>query len=293
MGVEFKYNIVSISNFLEKREEENEDFIDVQSAYNNPYTRFSLCDGAGGAGVFCRDWAMHLAKSVPLNPCNFDRNTKKWFYNASKEFHDEVIEKKDLSDLILNKKVYRDGSYSTLTACWIDKMANELFFSSTGDSCVILFEKDSEEFKLKYFASMNDQDSMDESPCLLNWLIDLDKELPFHSIDVTNHFIILMASDSLAKWIILCLAMINQDLIAPPIFKDNFLLSINNPKNMLRKEAVNFGSHNIKTLEDLFEYLKKVSSAKDIFTSAMQTLYSNQEIDIDDYSLIFIEGDVS
>lgn len=293
MGVDFKYQKVSISNFLEKREEENEDSVDIKSIDNNPYTRFSLCDGAGGAGVFCRDWAMHLAKSVPLNPCEFDNNTKKWFYGASKSFHDEVIEKKDLSDLILNKKVYRDGSYSTLTACWIDKQANELFFSSTGDSCVILFEKEGKDFKLKYIASVNDQEDIDESPFLLNWLDDLDKELPFHSIDVTNHFVILMASDSLAKWIILCLAMINQDLIVQPIFKDNFLLSINNPKNMLRKEAVNFGSHNIKTLENLFEYLKKVSSAEDVFTSAMQTLYLNQEIDIDDYSLIFIEGDVS
>lgn len=293
MSFKFEFKSVSVSNFLEKREEENEDFIDIKIQDNYPYARFSLCDGAGGAGVFCREWATYLALNVPLNPYIFDENTKKWFNNISKSFYDEVIEKKDLSDLILNKKVYRDGSYSTLTAFWIDNHENKLFFSSAGDSCVFLFEKANEAFELKYVASVNEQNDIDDAPYLLNWLFDLNIDLPFHTHTVSDHFVIIMASDSLAKWIILCLTIINQNLIAPPFFNENFFNSINNAKYNQRKESIFLGNHNIKNLDTLFEYLRSISFSSDIFKSEMQNLYLNNEIDIDDYSLIFLEGHVS
>ena len=282
----------SLANFLEKKNDENEDFIEELKSSDELFFSWALCDGAGGVGVFCKEWAEFLAKNIPNNPAEFGKNTRKWFEDTSSNFHDGIILKSDLTDLILNRKVYQDGSYSTLTACWFDKMANEFYYTSVGDSCVFFFEETINGIELKLLSSINDQDEIDSYPNLLNWNDELRNELPFDSFEMVNSFICVMASDSLAKWILLNIAIIDFSLLVDLGLNQNFLKSLNNQNLEFKKSQIKI-NHDFKTIKNLLIYLKLIANNEDEYLKNMKLLHTNKEIEIDDYSLIYIEGNVS
>jgi hypothetical protein len=292
MDFSINTNSISLANFLEKTNDENEDFIEIIKSSDENFFSWVLCDGAGGVGVFCKEWAEFLASAMPNNPAEFGIDTRKWFENTSKKFHEAIILKSDLTDLILNRKVYQDGSYSTLTACWFDKIANEFFYTSVGDSCVFLFEENKNGIELKLLSSINDQDEIDSYRNLLNWNDELRKELPFNSFEIINRFICVMASDSLAKWILLNIAIIDFSSLVDLGLNQNFLKSLNNQNIEFKKSQMKM-NHDFKTINNLLNYLKLISSTEDEYIRNMKLLHTNKEIEIDDYSLIYIEGNVS
>lgn len=291
MSLTFKSRSVSIANFTDKTEAENEDYVHEVSSEESTYSKWVLCDGAGGVGVFSKEWAKYLAENVPQDPHEFTKKPLEWLLKSSKGFHESIIEKADLSDLILQKKVYRDGSYSTLCACWIDKEGDEIFYSSVGDTCLFFFERKDGRFQLRFLSSIDKQDDIDGNPQLLNWNEELKCDLPFDSKDINDTFIIVMASDSLARWIILNLAVLDHQSIAT-IFNSDFLSSLSIEKYALVKEAIKMG-HDFHSVDDLLDYIKKLTESENGFREDMKKLHKNHEIEIDDYSLIFINGNVS
>lgn len=291
MSLTFVSKSVSIANFIDKTDEENEDFVHEINSDQNIYSKWVLCDGAGGVGVFSKEWAKYLAESVPQDPVKFSKNRLEWLLKTSKEFHESVIEKADLSDLMLQKKVYRDGSYSTMCTCWIDKENDEIFYSSVGDSCLFYFEMNGGHFQLRFISSIEKQDDIDGNPELLNWNEEVKNELPFDSQAINDSFIVIMASDSLSRWIILNLAVLDHKCIAS-IFTDSFLASLSSEKYAIVKEAIKMG-HDFRSVNDLLDYVMRLSENKENFRNAVEELYSNHEIEIDDYSLIFTKGNVS
>lgn len=285
--------VVSTANFLDKTESENEDFASIYSNKNDLYSLYKITDGAGGSGVFSKEWSKYLSENIPHNPSDFACDkSKDWFNSISKGFYEDIIAKQDLSDLILQRKVFKEGSYATLTVCWIDRQSNEIFTSSIGDSCFFYFEKSNEKHSLKAISSINQQNEIDEAPNLLNWNIELEKELPFDSFEIEHDFILVLASDSLSKWILLNIAMLDFSILTETHFNTNFINSLNNEKYQSRKSNIKLGS-NLKDLKELFDYLKSISKDNDIFKKSMKILYENNELEIDDYSLIYVEGNVS
>lgn len=285
--------VVSIANFLDKTESENEDFASIDSNKNDLYSLYKITDGAGGSGVFSKEWSKYLSENIPQNPSDFAYDkSKDWFNIISKGFYEDIIAKQDLSDLILQRKVFKEGSYATLTVCWIDRQSNEIFTSSIGDSCFFYFEKSNQKHSLKAISSLNQQNEIDEAPSLLNWNIELEKELPFDSFEIEHDFILMLASDSLSKWILLNIAMLDFSILTETHFNTNFINSLNSEKYQSRKSNIKLGS-NLKDLNDLFDYLKSVSKDNEIFKQSMKILYENNELEIDDYSLIYVEGNVS
>ncbi|GEM55388.1 hypothetical protein B0A58_10275 [Flavobacterium branchiophilum NBRC 15030 = ATCC 35035] len=282
----------SIANLLDKKKDENEDSIESLRSSDEMFYSWVLCDGAGGVGVFCKEWAQFLCKSIPNNPAEFGLDIRNWFENTSIKFHEEIILKADLTDLILNRKVYQDGSYSTLTACWLDKMANEFYYTSIGDSCFFFFEETKNGIILKQLSSINEQDEIESYPNLLNWNDDLLNELPFNSFEIINNFICVMASDSLAKWILLNIALIDFSLLVDLGINQSFLKSLNNQNLEFKKSQINM-NHDFKKIKMLLNYLKSISRNEEEFINNMKLLHTNNEIEIDDYSLIYIEGNVS
>lgn len=293
MNVDITYQqAVSIANFLDKSASQNEDYISKIPNEDDNFLMWAVADGAGGAGVFSREWANYLGSKVPVRPSKFKENkSKKWFEKISREFYETVINKQDLSDLILQKKVFIEGSFATLSVCWLNKHSNKIYFTSTGDSCVFYFEKDNTEFLLKFMTSLNRQSEIDDYPALLNWNIKNRTELPFNSCTINNEFKVIIATDSLAKWILLYISLFNP-LALSKMAEASFMKSVNSEKYEQRKTNMMLGSK-LLGLEELFDLLKHISSGEDIFRKTMQNLFNQGEIDIDDYSLIFIEGNVS
>ncbi|CAN5666125.1 hypothetical protein BH10BAC2_BH10BAC2_02290 [soil metagenome] len=291
MAISYSKYAVSMANFVDKTELENEDFIKMNCDDQN-YASFILCDGAGGVGVFSKEWAQHLANETLQMPDEFEKNSNEWFFKTSRSFHDTIILKKDLSDLMLSKKVYRDGSYSTFCACWLDLKGNKLFYSAIGDTYLFIFQNEGGNYKIKEVASVIDQQEFDENPKLLNWNIELKLNLPFKSFDLKEEFVFLMVSDSLAKWIILNLFLIDPIALPEIGFNQDYINSLSQEKYMVRKELINMGGGK-KSFKELLLFLKEISSDKTKFKTSMEELYGNSEIEIDDYSLIYIEGNVS
>jgi len=294
MSVNINYqNKVSIANFIDKSENENEDFALIDANHNKSSLFYAVSDGAGGCGVFCKEWAKYLTINIPKNPQLINQSkSMDWFYKISQGFYEEVIAKQDLSDLVLQRKVFKEGSYATLVVCWIDKNSDKLFYSSIGDSCLFYFEKQNQIYQLKTISSLNQQDDIDDSPNLLNWNIEIKQQLPFNSFEIENDFKLILASDSLSKWILLNIVILDSSIMNETLFNKSFINSLQNEKQENRKLNIELGS-NLKDLNGLFDFLKTASKGNDVFKQSMTNLYENSEIEIDDYSLIYVEGNVS
>ncbi|MBB3837656.1 hypothetical protein FHS57_001653 [Runella defluvii] len=290
--MEIECHRASVANFIDKREFENEDAIHINHSQEEPFSSFVLCDGAGGSGVFCKEWAKFLAERVPLNPMHFFMPSENWYSETCRLFYENVIEKKDLSDLILNKKVHRDGSYSTFCACWVDKINNKLIFSSIGDTCVFYFVHRDDTFHLTYITSINKQHSIDDSPELLNWNMEGNKAFPHKEFSVNSPFYVVLASDSLAKWMLLHLYILDLPFFEPINFEESFLRSLVSDKYLALKEDFK-KRYSFSSCEDYINELYIISNSNDVFKEHLKSLYLKKEIEIDDYSLIVIKGNVS
>lgn len=290
MNISLSTNIVTISKLFDQTE--NEDFPFHHSIDEEDYSLWVVCDGAGGSGVFCKEWAKHIAENIPVNPIEFESNYKNWFREISERFYDDVLSKADLSDLILNKKVHRDGSNSTMSALWVNKRKNEIYFSNVGDSCIFYFEKNENKIIPKFITPYNAFNEIEPpSPTLLNWNEPITDNIDFGCEEIKNNFIILIASDSLSRWIIQALSIIDYASVSN-VFKTNFLQSLNTGKYEERKVAIHLNSTYSST-DELLKYLQKSSESIDFFKTNLKGLIESEQIDLDDYSLIFIEGNVS
>jgi hypothetical protein len=147
-------------------------------------------------------------------------------------------------------------------------------------------------FYLKAISSLNQQNDIEQAPILLNWNIEIGQQLPFDSFEIENDFKLILASDSLSKWILLNIAILDFSNISEIHFNKSFINSLQNEKQVNRKSYIELGS-NLKDLNGLFDFLKTVSIDNDVFKKSMTNLFENNEIEIDDYSLIYIEGNVS
>ena len=237
-------------------------------------------------------WAMFLAQRVPPDPQHFFLPAENWYSETCRLFYKNVIEKKDLSNLILNKKVHRDGSYSTFCACWIDKINNKVTFSSIGDTCVFYFVQQEDSFHLTYITSINEQHSIDDSPELLNWNIELNKTFPHKEFSISSPFYVVMASDNLAKWILIHLESWDLSFFNPDNFEEGFLSSMMSDKYLTLKRDFK-RLYPFNTCEEFINELFIISGSKNEFKEYLKSRYSKKEIEIDDYSLIVIKGNVS
>lgn len=289
MGISVSTNLVTISKSFNQTE--NEDF--VYHFHNDEgYFHWVVCDGAGGSGVFCKEWARFIAENVPVNPGEFQNDQINWLAEISEQFYKNVISKKDLSDLILNKKVYRDGSNSTMSALWLNQKANEIYFSNIGDSCIFYFAKKKDTLILKYISPYNTfTDIEPPNPILLNWNAPIAMNQDLNILDIEDDFVIVMASDSMARWIIQTLSIIDLDAIST-IFNSDFVESMNKEKYEDRKVVIRL-NNSLTSITEFINYLKQLSETQESFENNMRQIIETEQIDLDDYSLIFIQGNVS
>ena len=93
----------TIHNFIDKySKNENEDALCISE--NLAFHLFSMSDGAGGAGIYCKEWATMLASNQPQNPFDNEIDAKSWFLELSKTFYDLQRPKIDMSDPFIREK---------------------------------------------------------------------------------------------------------------------------------------------------------------------------------------------
>jgi hypothetical protein len=272
----------TIYNFIEKNSEyENEDALVVKES--NDFHLLSLSDGAGGAGIFCKDWALFLAEQQPVAPFCSDLQASEWFLKLSKLFYEKQIKKIDTSDDFVREKFYEDGSYATLLYCWVSKKENTLYYTGTGDTTLFIFSKNGKEFIPQVIYPINTQNKLNDSPKLLNWNKELKYSLLSNSASFKNGDIAIMCTDGLARRIIYQLYILDQqnteNLLGP---------SISASKDLDLLEFIRTG-FDFKTVANFLRYWEKlIVKDRNQFKQELMKLIERNELEKDDYSIIFI-----
>ena len=76
---------ISIHNFIDKSSEiENEDA--VKYFEDDNIIKIAMSDGAGGAGIYCKNWAEYLVNNQPAQSFINDSEINEWFLSNSKLF---------------------------------------------------------------------------------------------------------------------------------------------------------------------------------------------------------------
>lgn len=287
-----EYFAQTVHNFSEKEANQNEDAKIHKVDSRNGL--FAICDGAGGAGVFSKEWANFLVNSIPDDSRILFEDPQAWFVELSQRFYSEVIDKKDLSDLLLDKKVHRDGSYSTISVCWINEEQRKITLSSIGDSCCFYFTKQNknEPFQLKHMTSLNEQNSLFENPNLVNWNnLDLPT-FPKHEFQIENDYVVVLASDSLAKWLLTNIFVLQPDFFNVSNFNQSFLDSLVDARFGKVIESIK-QSQSTFTINELIKKIHMITKSKNSFEAYIKELVDTNEIEKDDCTLILIGNAVS
>ena len=252
----------SIHNFIDKDSiDENEDAI----AYDEYplFDKIAVSDGAGGAGIYCKAWANHLVKNQRDKPFDSKINAEEWFLSISESFYKENIEAINKMDPFILEKFIKEGSYATLFFAWWDKQTNILHYSGVGDTTVIVFRKGKEIYNPILITPINEQNSLEDFPKLLNWNKGLNYDLSPLQVQLIEDDIMIICTDSITRWIIYQLI-----ILAPTEMQ--VLLSESIIKNIDKNKLENFNFSNKykdvselllkleETLKQGFEFFKKV-----------------------------------
>lgn len=275
----------SIHNFIDKdHESENEDSVHVKES--DYYYRFALADGAGGAGIFCKNWAEHLTSNQPEEPISNSEIAKKWFLDLSHVFHDNQLNKIKTDDPTVIEKFYQEGSYSTVLYCWISKKDNKLYYTAIGDSTLFVLGWKNNKYETKLITSLTDQSRLDESPSLLNWRKELKYDLVSNAIELVERDIIIMGSDSLSRWLLLNLLLLDKENVQK-LLPEILLKNINNEYREFLEQLNMYGE--CKSTAELIKFVYNLLKDSSIYIISLQKLIQKNELEQDDFSLIYYE----
>ncbi len=164
----------------------------------------AVADGAGSSGMFCGAWAETLVERLPERPVGGLEALNQWIEGFWEDFSTEY-KRRAQQDAGKLTKFVREGSYSTLAACWLGKRDGgiSLNWLGYGDSPILVFDRDGGEAALSvcYPPTL---EAMTRDPHLLNWK-DLPRETHTHvgAVDLTKPSTVIVASDGIGQYVLL------------------------------------------------------------------------------------------
>jgi hypothetical protein len=275
----------SIHNFIDKlSDSENEDSISISE--NEDFDLFAVSDGAGGAGIYCGEWARFITSNQPEIPFFSKDEADAWFINLSKDFYQKYYPKVDKSDVYIREKFLKEGSYATILYCWISKRDRKLFYTAVGDTSLFIFSKTSSGMMPALIFPINEQMNLHDSPDLINWRRDLNFNLVSKEYLLEKDDIVILCTDSIARLLVYHLLVLDQKNTFKAL-GDRITKSID--QNML--EYLHKRYSFIETMTSLLGQLKKLVKLQDYnFQKVLSTLVHRGELDKDDFSIVIIEA---
>jgi hypothetical protein len=265
-------NIVEFTsnNPIDKTIGENEDALEVQTG-DNSKKLIAISDGAGGVGIYCKQWAEFIVTNAPEIP---DSNLNSWFLAVSKEFYLKYSDI-DFGDIEIKEKFISGGSYATLLFLWIDYDKKLLHYVGVGDSSLFILRKEKDGTYLpSLIYPINENEFIDQNPTLLNWKkayeIDTIKTFSLQKGDI-----ILAGTDSISRWIL------ENLLITNPI-ETRVLLNPNFRIDDETLEKHKLSNYDFKKAEDIFENIPK---DKKEAIKYFENLINNNCMEADDITL--------
>lgn len=276
-----KYKPVSVENFFDKKESENEDSFAHKLV--GRYECFALSDGAGGAGIFCGEWADMLTANQPDIPFTSLEEGREWFLELSRRFF-HVRQSELENDEFVRERFYKEGSWATLLFCWIDSQDKTLYYTAIGDTAMFYFCRQADGQVIKAIKPLDKLKNLNESPEMLNWSRELNIDLTPKSLRWNVGDILILCTDSIARRLIYQLIVIDPSTVQNCL-NDNLFRFID--RDLL--ETVTLNTH-IKRSADLLKYLDKLLGLnKGDFKASIRKLVESNELEKDDYTIIKID----
>lgn len=196
--MQIKGNYFSLYNFIDKSEYENEDKIKFRG-FSPQSFKLAISDGAGGAGIYCKDWAQEIVDNQPdINEIKLNFNWDEWYVTLGKNFYN-FISKNLPDDIFIREKFTNIGSFATLLYLWRENC--DLYFMGTGDTTIFLFKINKEKYLPRVIYPIGNQESINSNPYLLNWNMQFPN-IHLQKVEVSEGDVIICATDSIARWII-------------------------------------------------------------------------------------------
>jgi hypothetical protein len=280
---------ISITNPLEMNYKSNEDALEVVET--GFIKRIALCDGAGGAGVFCGDWAKTVAKSVPEDPGFFKSHFENWYQSIGETFYNHITSNKDLSDPVLSSKFYQQGSLTTLLALWIDTQNETYSCAGIGDSLLFHFQNRGN-WELKSIFPVHDINSIQSHPHLLRWNNETIAFPAFDEQPIYENSMFILCSDSVARWIIIMLDLINPYILVQAGLNKSFQESLSSESIKARKEIA-YSNLQVHNATELLNHIKTITQTEVDFRNAIAKMINSGSLEEDDLTISIVEVNVS
>jgi hypothetical protein len=129
----------------------------------------AVADGAGASGLYCGPWAATLVERLPPTPIAAPAALDGWMADFCLEFRREHAAKAG-ADARRHAKFIREGSCSTLSACWLATDGNgcRAHWLGFGDSPIMLFDRSGPDYAILDWHP-RPLALMERDPHLLNW----------------------------------------------------------------------------------------------------------------------------
>ncbi|RAR73854.1 hypothetical protein [Flavobacterium aciduliphilum] len=271
----------SIYNFIDKvSEEENEDAVLYKESKEG--FKLAVSDGAGGAGIYCKTWADFLVNCQPEIPFENESIIQDWFLQNSKKFYKTNIDLINNSDPFIIEKFIKDGSYATLLYVWWNSKTKLLSYTGIGDTTMFIFRKKNNDYIPILITPIDKQKTLDDFPKLLNWNKKLNYDLSRSEIELKSDDILIISTDSIARWIIYHLIILAPDHML-------VLLNENIIKNKDINKTENFNLNNkYKSISDLIQKIEVTMNTDLLNIKCMLEKQINLELlEKDDFTMFF------
>lgn len=279
---------ITITNPLEIDYKSNDDALEVVET--GSIKKIVICDGAGGAGVFCGDWAKTIADSVPEDPEYFRSNFENWYKAISESYHNHITNNKDLSDPVLSYKFYQKGSLTTLLSLWIDIQNDTYSCAGIGDSLLFHFHN-SRDWELKSVFPINDMKSIHSHPKLLRWNEETIALPEFDEQPIYENSMFVLCSDSMARYILIMLDLINPDMLVQAGVNRSFQESLSSESIEARKEIA-YTNLQIRNVNELLIHLITITQTEVEFRNEVVNMINSGSLEEDDLTISIVEVNV-
>jgi hypothetical protein len=271
----------SIYDLIDKLDEtENQDALCVDQ--DSSPVKLAMSDGAGGIGIYCKEWAEHLVKNQPKNPITNQEEALCWFNDLSKDFFNGLKNSLPIQSNFVSEKFYTEGSFATLLYVWYDEYT--ISYSGIGDTCLFYFKKIGTSYQIQLIAPIGKQNFLTEDPNLVNWKLSLENLIVSESFHYTPGDCIILCTDSLSRRIIYQLMLLDRDS-TEKCLSTNIINSYN--RDFLEHLRIN---KQLNDTSDFINYLKVLFS-KPIknYSKHLKYWIKRNELEKDDYSIIIID----
>ncbi|MEG3620034.1 hypothetical protein V5T82_16335 [Magnetovibrio sp. PR-2] len=264
----------------------------------------AVADGAGSSGMFCGAWADALVDRLPHTPIADVKGLNDWVDGFWKAFSDSQKQRAQNDPVKLNKFV-REGSCSTLTACWISKKTATgvpvLNWLCYGDSHLCVFDKKSAQMSLEMSHPVS-LSAMMSDPYLLNWK-DLPQEqhVKAGQVELTSSSLVVLASDGIGEYVHLSyLADLHErhggDQAHPLNDHSQGLLTqyrqlLHGGNSKLADLALNHSQHGGQGFSAAMQDMENALQAGQTFGATVEAHHGNGLLPNDDSTLIMIHYD--